>query len=330
MQYCFDRMAVLEAWRITKGSDNVLIGVVEKGFDPTHEELKDGVIEVFEIAGMEHPKEWMHQNHGTEIVSQIVAKTNNGKGIAGLAPECRVVVAATGTHKSFGERTAQSADEWNRLIGENSGEAIRYLVDRGCKVINCSYTTATTPAEAFEYAIAHDVVVVVASGNFNRDSPQWPIGVIDVLGVGGVDTDDKRWINPPVTHKDRQIVQGSNYGRGLSVVAPCRDLVVCIAGDENIDRLPVDGWVPTGFGQARKGYLWKKDKGGTSNAAPMASALAGLIRSARPDLTHQEVIRIIERGADDLESPGWDQFTGYGRINFQRSLELAIDWPRDE
>ena len=331
-QYCFDRMAVFEAWAITMGSADVLIGVVERGFDPTHEEFKTDRIKVYQLPGMEHPREWLHQNHGTEVVSQIAAGTNNGKGMAGLAPECRVIVAAMGTHESFRKArqgSQESAREWNRLIGEKSGEAIRYLVDQGCKVINCSYTTASTPADAFEYAIAHDVVVVIPSGNFNRNSPQWPAGVLDVLCVGGVDKDDKRWVNPPVEYKGRKMIQGSSYGKGLNVVAPCRDLVVCIANDEEQNAvLPDDRWMATGFGKARKGYLWKINKGGTSNAAPMASALAALIRSLRPDLTYKEVIRIIEQGADDLGSPGWDEYTGYGRINFHRSLELARTWPR--
>ncbi len=331
-QYCFDRMAVLEAWRITMGSKDVLIGVVEKGFDPTHEELQTDRVEVYQLPGMEHPKEWLHQTHGTEVVSQIAANTNNGKGMAGLAPGCSVIVAATGTHESFQKArhgSQESAQKWNRLTGEKSGEAIRYLVDRGCNVINCSYTTASTPTDAFEYAIAHDVVVVIPSGNFNRNSPQWPGGVLDVLCVGGVDKDDKRWVNPPVEYKGQKMIQGSSYGKGLNVVAPCKDLVVCMATDEKQNALlPDDRWVTTGLGKARKGYLWKIGKGGTSNAAPMACALAALIRSVRPDLTYREVIRIIEQGADDLASPGWDEYTGHGRINFQRSLELARTWPR--
>lgn len=325
----FGQMQVLEAWSITRGSPKVLIGVVERGFDATHEEFQGGRIKEHRLPGMEHPREWLHQAHGTQVVGQIGAEVNNGKGVAGLAPGCRIIVATTGTHESFETHTQESAQEWNRLIGKKNGEAIRYLVDAGCKVINCSFTVGLTPADAFEYAIAHDVVVVVGSGNFNRNSPQWPAGVLDVLCVGGVNSDGKRWVNPPIRHQGRDVIQGSDHGKGLNVVAQCLDLVVCTPHDPTqAGVLPDSQWVVTGFGKARKGYLWKIGKGGTSNAAPVASALAGLIRSLRPDLNCKEVIRIIEQGANDLGVPGWDEETGFGRINFARSLKIAQVWAK--
>ena len=79
----------------------------------------------------------------------------------------------------------------------------------------------------------------------------------------------------------------------------------------------------------RNGYQWKTGTAGTSNAAPYGTALAALIRSLRPDLNHKDVIKIIEQGATDLGDLGWDKETGYGRMNFHRSLLLARDWPKN-
>ncbi len=330
-QYYFQTMEVLESWAICQGSPDVLIGVIERGFDPEHEDFRKDAISVYKTPGMEHPKTWLHRTHGTSVVGLIAAEPNNGKGISGLAPKCKVIVAEVGTHETFRRKTAESARKWNKLFGEKVGEAIHYLVDRGCKVINCSFTTESTPRSAFEYAIEHDVVVVIGSGNFNRDRPAFPAGQLDVLSVGGVDRHDARWLNEPIEYKGREIVQGSSYGKGLTVTAPCRDLVVCIAGDEETDkRLPQGRWMDTGMGKAQKGYLWGIGKGGTSYAAPMATALVGLIRSLRPDLDCKTVIKIVEQGADDLCEEGWDKFTGYGRINFLKSLKLAQSWPTEE
>ena len=331
-QYYFDRMDVLEAWAITTGSKEVVIGVAERGFDSTHEEFQTGRIEVYRLSGMEHPHDWLHENHGTEVVGLIAAESNNGKGYAGLAPGCNVIVAQIGTHESFRKKTPESAKEWNRLFSEKSSEAIRYLVDRDCKVIDCSFTILTSIADALEYAIAHDVLLVVPSGNSNRNSPQFPAGTLDVLSVGGVDKNDDRWVNAPIKLRGKEFIQGSNYGKGLNVVAPCRDLAVCMPFDETTAaQFPKTGWLMTNFGLARRGgYLLKQNKGGTSLASPMATALAALIRSLRPDLTFREVIKIIEQGADDLDEEGWDQYTGYGRINFHHSLKIAETWPTDK
>ena len=328
-QYYFETMEVSSAWALTRGSPDCLIGVIEKGFDPRHPEFDQPGIRTFEIEGMEHPQDWLHNLHGTEVVGLIAAQADNRQGIAGLAPGCPVVVAKMGTHASFRARTPESARAWNQLFGQKSAEAMRCLVDKGCKVINCSHTTSTTPKDAFEYAINHDVVVVIGSGNFNQPRPCPPAGALDVLSVGGVDRDDHRWITKPLKVRDRTIVQGSNYGQGLNVVAPCTDLVVCMPQDDGVDAaLASDTWTARPMGPARKGYLWRQGKGGTSNAAPMATALAALIRSLRPDLDCLAVIQIVEMGADDLGAEGWDAETGHGRINYRKSLELARDWPK--
>jgi subtilisin family serine protease len=324
LQYQFEKMDVLQAWKITRGSPDCLIGVVELGFDPEHPDYRDNLLYPFRAAGMEHPDTWIQKTHGTSVIGLIGAKADNGIGVAGLAPNCHVVPAALGTHKSFG--SPKTADQWNKLIGEKAGEAICYLVDKGCKVINCSFTISTTPQSAFEYAIKHDVVVVVASGNWNDEHLPVPVGSLDMLCVGGVDKDDRRWVDAPIELHGRTITQGSSYGKRLNVVAPMRNLVVCMPRDKEAHWK--DGeWTEVNFGKAMPGYLREKG-GGTSYAAPMASALAGLIRSLRPDLDHKTVIRIIEQGADDIDPPGWDKHTGYGRINFYKSLKLARDWPK--
>ena len=72
----------------------------------------------------------------------------------------------------------------------------------------------------------------------------------------------------------------------------------------------------------------------TSSAAPVISALAALVFSARPDLDAPIVVELIKQGCDDLGEPGFDVRTGHGRINFAKTVELAIhygkEWSPDE
>jgi hypothetical protein len=69
--------------------------------------------------------------------------------------------------------------------------------------------------------------------------------------------------------------------------------------------------------------LW----GATSSAAPQVAALAALVRSLRPDLGVPQVIHLIEQGADPIGEPGFHEETGFGRINFRKTLELARTSP---
>jgi hypothetical protein len=63
--------------------------------------------------------------------------------------------------------------------------------------------------------------------------------------------------------------------------------------------------------------------GATSSAAPQVAALEALVRSFRPDLHAAAITRLIEQGADEIGGPGFHEETGYGRIIFLKTLELA-------
>ena len=49
---------------------------------------------------------------------------------------------------------------------------------------------------------------------------------------------------------------------------------------------------------------------GTSFAAPIVAGTASLLFSTRPDLTGEQVSRMLLHSASDIEIPGTDQFTG--------------------
>lgn len=326
-QYYFDTMMVLKAWEFTKGSPDCLIGVIERGIDVNQPDLKNNIQEVFRLDGMEHPAGPRFNAHGTQISGIIAAEVDNEIGIAGLAPDCKLIVARIGTHR-LKRGDPEDRLKWNDLFGRKVSQSIKYLVDKGCKVINFSQGHSSTPKSAFEYAIENDVVVVVASGNGNREMPAYLPD--DVLLVGGVDKKDNRYqdgLFKIILKGFRR--QGSNYGESLDVVAPMCDLILCYpvgyatnarVADCDLSQIREDKKIQ------RK--LFMKTSGeGTSYAAPMATSLVALIRSLRPDLDAKTAIEIVQKGADDLGKEGWDKYTGYGRINFYKSLKLTQSWP---
>jgi subtilisin family serine protease len=65
-------------------------------------------------------------------------------------------------------------------------------------------------------------------------------------------------------------------------------------------------------------------KSGTSMAAPHVSGLAALIWSRWPDWSNIEVSRQITETAADIDSPGWDPRTGWGRLDAAAALDASI------
>ncbi|MCM2677753.1 S8 family peptidase [Alkalicoccobacillus plakortidis] len=61
---------------------------------------------------------------------------------------------------------------------------------------------------------------------------------------------------------------------------------------------------------------------GTSMASPHVG-LAALIRSINPSLTNDEVYEIIRSTANDLGTPGKDNYYGYGEINAEAAIKKA-------
>jgi subtilisin family serine protease len=55
---------------------------------------------------------------------------------------------------------------------------------------------------------------------------------------------------------------------------------------------------------------------GTSYATPLFCGVVATLFSVNPALGPDDVIEILKSSAVDLGSPGWDQYYGYGRINF--------------
>ena len=53
-QAVFDRLNVLEAWEITKGDPDVLVGVIDGGYDFYHPDLKGQLIPGYYYAGGFH------------------------------------------------------------------------------------------------------------------------------------------------------------------------------------------------------------------------------------------------------------------------------------
>jgi hypothetical protein len=55
----------------------------------------------------------------------------------------------------------------------------------------------------------------------------------------------------------------------------------------------------------------------------MVAAAAAWLRAARPTLTGDQIAQAIRLSALDLETPGWDQNTGFGLLSVRNALSFA-------
>ncbi|MGN6385534.1 MAG: S8 family serine peptidase, partial [Verrucomicrobiota bacterium] len=63
---------------------------------------------------------------------------------------------------------------------------------------------------------------------------------------------------------------------------------------------------------------------GSSYATPLAAGLAAFILSVNPALTPAQIIDIMKTSALDLGVAGWDQYFGWGRLDFGKIAEATF------
>jgi hypothetical protein len=128
-------------------------------------------------------------------------------------------------------------------------------------------------------------IVVAASGNSGASTPLYPANYANVIAVGANDNTGARWTS-------------SNYGANLDVMAPGVAVVSTIMGG--------------GYGAGT----------GTSFAAPHASGVVALMISA--GITDKNaIVSRLTGTATDMGGAGFDNLTGWGRINAAAALDNA-------
>ena len=266
------------AWAIEKGDPEVIIAVVDTGFDYTHQDLAsktwvnadeipdngiddDGNGYIDDVRGWDFsvlpnsdgsgkPQNGDNDpidetGHGTHVAGIVGAAVDNGVGIAGIAWNCTLMpVRGAGVEGIRDDRSAA---------------AIVYAVDNGARIINMSWggrERSFVVRDAVDYAYARGVLMVAASGNESADGAIFPAGYRKVIAVAA-------------TQQHKQRFYQSNFGASIDIGAPGN---VILSTHINNRYRPLSG---------------------TSMATAHVSGVAALIISKRPSLTHQEVRQIL-------------------------------------
>ncbi|WP_418264500.1 S8 family peptidase [Flavobacterium faecale] len=213
-------------------------------------------------------KETLHGTHVAGIIGQVRHNNIGGDGIAN-----NVSIMAI--------RAVPDGDEYDKDIAL----AIRYAVDNGAKVVNCSFGKAYSPQknwvfDAIKYAASKDVLIVHAAGNSSKN--------IDFFDNFPNDSEDKK-----TEIADNVLTVGAlNYEYGNKMVARF----------SNIGKLNVDVFAPGVQIYAAIPNNEYKFLQGTSMASPNAAGVAALIRSYYPKLTASQVKQIIMNSGVSIDA----------------------------
>lgn len=261
------------AWKITKGDPDIIIGIFDSHLYTDHEDLTNKIFNIY--GDNTRDNFFVNKDHGTHVAGIVAANTNNNTGISSVAFNCRIAKAS-----------------WSK----------NYLLDMaedGIKVINISQNWGpyTTEDQELMEALTEDynITVIAAAGNTNTTDYFYPASYNNVISVTSIGHEfdrgeifnnrkfnwkdvHKKYIEPDLpsfthAHNDK-----------VDICAPGYNVLTLCNPAEYIDN--------------RLYHILD----GTSFAAPQVAGVCALMYSINPGITPSEVENIIKATAVNIES----------------------------
>lgn len=317
-QWGLDQIQAEQAWPTSTGA-GVVVAVVDTGVDLNHPDLQGQLVPGATFTGCGKgggpcgngdyrgpDGENNGDEHGTHVAGIVAAATDNGIGVAGVAPDAKVMPV------KVLEEGSGSTDE--------IAEGVRWAVDHGAKVINLSlgglpgtqvFTITGVDAvlaDALAYARQHGVLAVAAAGNTGTPLCNDPAFTDGVICVAATDRNEsKAWYSELPNKADQKAVAAP----GGAALVSCDD----------------DVWstVPTGTGSSACGESDYDAYAGTSMATPHVAGVAALLFAQGRDVDGVEYALLTTSrqpvtGARDQYSPVF----GWGIVDAQAAVASPV------
>ena len=333
-QWHYSAIGLPEAWELSKGSQNVVVAVLDTGILATHPDLssrltsdgydfvsQNGGDGVGRDANPSDPGDRRDNTlcvgstdrvstfHGTHVAGTVGAVSDNEVGLTGVTwfgdiMDLRVLGCRGGS--SFDIATAIR-------YAAGLANATGLLPSKKADVINMSLGgsfAAAVTQNAIAAARAAGVIIVASSGNggAGANDVSYPASFAGVISVGATTITDS-------------IANYSTFNNAVDIAAPGGS-----GGDVNADGLadlvfsthaainPANNVIQAGY----------DGKPGTSMAAPHVAGVIALMKSLY-DFTPDELDQVIASGdiTTDLGATGRDDYFGYGKIDAYKALLVA-------
>jgi hypothetical protein len=293
-----------EAWNLTTGSADVLVGVIDTGIDHTHPDLVANMwTNPNEIAGngidddgngyIDDTRGWDFanndnnpmddNNHGTHCAGTIGGAGNNASGVAGVNWQVSLVGLKFLTGSGSG-------------VTSDAVEATAYATSIGVDLTSNSWGGGgfeQSLKDVIDAADAAGILFVAAAGNASSDTDSlanYPSGYTspNIIAVAS-------------TTRTDGLSSFSNYGATtVDLGAPGSDIYSSIAGGSY------------------------STFSGTSMATPHVAGACALLKAYRPTLTHSEIKGLIMQSADAIPALAGKCITG-GRLNVYNAMLFSSD-----
>lgn len=268
-----------QAWEITRGSEKVTVAIVDNGFNLQHPELKNKVVQPYNV--------WKHSNeifpqtidHGTHVAGIALAIADNGKGICGIAPNCKFM-------------PVQVANEQEQMTTTSVLDGILYALYQGADVINVSLGSMFTGLDQYGEAVQKDMI----ENHFKEEERLWRhvmriaashnSSIIIAAGndnvLAGIDALQRPELFITVSAVDKnnrayRKADFSNYGLHSDISAPGVDIYSTVGKD---DYQVMDG---------------------TSMSAPIVTGAVALMKSLNDSITNKQIICILQNTGLETE-----------------------------
>jgi thermitase len=292
----------INAWGRTRGSERVVVAVIDSGVEYTHPDLMNNIWirparisaytddelgtidDEYGYNAVDNTGDPMDDNgHGTHCAGIIGAEGNNELGIAGI--NWKVEIMPLKFISSNGSGTTKDAIE-----------CINYVIDRkragvNVRIISASWgSTAKSSAlgEAIKRAGEEGILFIAAAGNSSADSdrmPHYPAGydLPNLISVASSDRND-------------QLSSFSNYGaKSVHIAAPGSEILSTWLGGQY------------------------EEHSGTSMATPEVAGVAALVLTMEPKLSVKELRERLLSSVDKLDTLKGKVSSG-GRLNAARAV----------
>lgn len=316
---------VFKAWETgVTGSKDVVVAIIDGGFQVDHPDLKDNVwVNTAELNGKPgvdddgdgyvddiygynfviNSSDINAHSHGTHVAGTVGATNNNGIGVCGVAGGSdgkggvKMMVCQV-----FDSRASSSAVA-------DFGAAIVYAADRGASIAQCSWGAGVADEEDKSVTEAVDYftkngggdkmnggLCIFASGNNGEEGNYYPGCLDKVVAVGSM-------------APDGSVAYYSNRGKWVDVTAP--------GGlEDNGQQYGVLSTLPN----STYGY-----NEGTSMACPHVSGIAALILSkyGNKQFSNETLRTLLTTSVNDLytQNPEYEGLMGSGYIDAYKALQ---------